>query len=51
MSQPQHLADPQAGVQQQTEQQPVPQVLAGIQDRLHLLGGQHLRSGARAPAR
>jgi hypothetical protein len=43
MAQPQRLADAHAAVEQHREQQPVPQMVAGVQDRLHLPGGQHPR--------
>jgi hypothetical protein len=39
----QGLADPQAGLEQHRQQQPVPQVTAGVQDRLGLHRGQHTR--------
>ena len=37
------LADPHPAVQQKTKKQAVPQMVAGVQDRLRLLSGQHLR--------
>jgi hypothetical protein len=39
----QGLPDPQAGLQQHRQQQPVPQMTAGIQDRLGFRHGQHPR--------
>jgi hypothetical protein len=37
MAQTKGLADPHADIQQQREQQAVPQVVAGVEDRLSLL--------------
>jgi hypothetical protein len=41
VSQPERFADPAAAVIQHGEQETIPQVLAGIQDRLDLSGGQY----------
>jgi hypothetical protein len=43
----QGLAYPDAGIEQHPQQQPVPQVTAGIQDQLRLRRGQHPGSGRR----
>ena len=45
--QPQRLPDPHPRVVQHREQQPVPQPVARVQDRLHLRGGQDPRVLAR----
>jgi len=45
VAQPQRLPDAHPGVQKHREQQPIPQVLAGIQDPLHLTGGEDLHAG------
>ena len=47
VAQPQRLPDPHPGVVQHREQQPVPQPVAGVEDRLHLGGGQDPRVLAR----
>ena len=47
MPQAQRLADPHPGLTQQREQQPVPQPVAGVQDRLHLGDGERARQLAR----
>ena len=47
MPKAQGLADPNAGVPQQSPQQAVPQARAGVQDRLHLAGSQDSRLLAR----
>ena len=43
MAQPQRLTDPDAGIEQQGKQQPVPQMLTRVQDRLNLFGGKDFR--------
>ena len=43
MTQPERLTDADAGVQQQGKQQPIPQMLARVQDRLNLFGGKNFR--------
>ena len=43
VAEPERLPDPHPGVEQHREQQPVPQVLTGIQDRLDLLERQDPR--------
>jgi hypothetical protein len=45
--QPQRLPDPHPGVVKHREQQPVPQPITRVQDRLHLHGGQDPRVLAR----
>ena len=50
VAQPQRLPDPHPGVVQHREQQPVPQPVAAVQDRLHLGGGQDPRVLASAPS-
>jgi hypothetical protein len=49
MAQTEGLADPHASIQQQREQQPVPQVLTGIQDRLNLFDRKDFRTRRRRP--
>ena len=47
MAQPERLTHPNAGIEHQGKQQPVPQMLAGIQDRLNLLNSKDFRQRLR----
>lgn len=43
VTQPQRLTDADAGVEQQGKQQPIPQMLTRVEDRLNLFGGKEFR--------
>ena len=50
VTQPERLTDAHAGVEQQGKQQPVPQMLTRVEDRLNLCSGKDLRPQSAAPS-